>query len=56
VAVWWSLSFEHVLVIAGSFVKTGERFVVFNVYAPCETTRQQVLWNNISIKLLSVAG
>jgi len=55
VAVWSSWSFEHVLVIIGSFVKMGERFVVFNVYAPCDATRQQVLWNNISIKLLSVA-
>jgi len=56
VAVWSSWSFEHVLVISGIFVKSGEPFVVFNVYAPCDATRQQVLWNNISVKLLSVAG
>ena len=55
VVVWSSWSFEHVLVITGSFVKTRERFVVFNVYAPCDATRQQVLWVNISNKLLSVA-
>jgi len=48
------MSFEHVLVIVGSFVKTGERFVVFNVYAPCDATRQQALWSNISNRLLSV--
>jgi len=55
VEVWSSWSFEHVLVITGSFVKTGERFVVFNLYAPCDATRQQVLWVNISNKLLLVA-
>jgi len=55
VVVWSSWSFEHVLVITGSFEKTREQFVVFNVYAPCDATRQQVLWVNISNKLLSVA-
>ena len=48
VQVWSSMSFEHVLVILGRFLKTGEPFVLFNVYAPCDVIRQQGLWNNLS--------
>jgi len=39
VQVWSTISFEHVLVISGCFVKTGTGFVVFNVYAPCDLYR-----------------
>jgi len=39
VKVWSTISFDHVLVILGCFVKTGTRFVVFNVYAPCDLYR-----------------
>ena len=51
VEVWSSMPFDHVLVIVGRFLNTGEEFVLFNVYAPCDATRQQVLWNNLSIRL-----
>jgi len=51
VEVWSSMSFEHVLAISGCFVKTGVLFTVFNVYAPCDSVRQQVLWNNLSSRL-----
>jgi len=53
VEVWSSMSFDHVLVILGRFLKTGESFVLVNVYAPCDIYRQQVLWNNLSNKLVS---
>jgi len=51
VEVWFSMSFEHVLVISGCLVKTGVQFTVFNVYAPCDSASQQVLWNNLSSRL-----
>jgi len=40
VKVWSTMSFDHVLVISGRFLKTGHGFVVFNVYAPCDFSRQ----------------
>jgi len=36
-------------------VKTGEHFAVFNVYAPCDSSRQQALWNNLSNRLSSLS-
>ncbi len=51
VEVWASIQFEHVLGIQGRFVKTGEEFFLLNVYAPCDTNRQQTLWYNISSRL-----
>ena len=41
VEVWSSMSFEHVLVIIGRVVKFDEQFVLLNIYAPCEESRQQ---------------
>ena len=49
--MWSTISFEHVLLISGCFVKTGTGFVVLNVYAPCDLYRQQTLWNALSIRL-----
>ena len=54
VEVWSSISFNHALVILGRFVKTDEHFTVFNVYAPCDSSRQQALWNNLSHRLSSL--
>ena len=51
VEVWSSMSFEHVLVISRCFVKTRRQFTVFNIYAPCDSVRQQVLWNDLSSRL-----
>lgn len=34
VEVWLSFTFNHVLLIDGSFVKTNEEFILVNVYAP----------------------
>jgi exonuclease III len=44
VEVWSSMSLDHVLVVDGKFVKSGEHFVLFNVYAPCDVNRQEALW------------
>jgi len=54
VEVWWSVSLDHVLAVAGRFLHSGEPFVVFNVYAPCEAPRQQVLWNVLSSRLAAL--
>jgi len=56
VEVCSSMSFDHVLVILGRFVKTGEHFDVFNVYAPCDFISQQDLWNNLSIRLSTLSN
>jgi hypothetical protein len=53
VEVWSTTSFDHVLMIEGRFHKSNERFVVFNVYAPCDVTCQQNLWVNISNRLVN---
>jgi len=55
VEVWSTMSFDHVLVILGRFVQTGEDFALFNAYAPCDANRQQVLWNNLSNRLGSLS-
>jgi len=51
VEVWSSFSFDHVLAVSGRFLKTGEEFVLFNIYAPCDVSRQQRLWNHLSLRV-----
>jgi exonuclease III len=54
VEVWSTIFFEHVLGIQGRFVKSGDEFTIFNVYAPCDSNRQQVLWQNLAARLASL--
>jgi exonuclease III len=56
VEVWASFHFEHVLGIQGRLVKTGAEFTLLNVYAPCDISCQQVLWNNISLRLSTLVN
>ena len=56
VEVWSSVSLDHVLAVTGRFLKSEDQFVVFNVYAPCDISRQQVLWNVLSSRIDSLAG
>ena len=56
VEVWSTASLDHVLAVTGRFLKSGEQFTVFNVYAPCDTSRQQVLWNALSSRIAALAG
>ena len=56
VEVWSTVSFDHVLAVAGRFVQSGELFVVFNVYAPCDSSRQQALWNVLSSRIEALAN
>jgi len=42
-----SVSFNHVLAIKGKVLLTGEDFVIFNVYAPCDLEAKRLLWGNL---------
>lgn len=54
VEVWFSFNMDHLLGIQGQFVKTGEKFTLLNVYALCDPYRQQMLWQNISVRLATL--
>jgi exonuclease III len=56
VEVWSLLSRDHVLWCHGRFIKTGEDFMVANVYAPCEPGAKQGLWGALSLRLQSLIG
>ena len=56
VEVWLTVSMDHVLAVTGRFLKSGERFVVFNVYAPCDISRQHDLWNALSSRVEALVG
>jgi hypothetical protein len=56
VEVWSLLSRDHVLWCHGRFIKTGEDFMVANVYAPCEPGAKQGLWDALSLRLQSLIG
>ncbi|GAU22998.1 hypothetical protein TSUD_98270 [Trifolium subterraneum] len=43
VEVWSSVSFNHVLMIHGRFLKSHEEFFLFNVYAPCDNNAKRVM-------------
>ena len=49
-----SFSMDHVLGTQGFFVQSGEKFTLLNVYAPCDASRQHVLWLNISARLATL--
>ncbi|MCI48230.1 endonuclease/exonuclease/phosphatase family protein, partial [Trifolium medium] len=46
VEVWSTESREHVLWCHGQFTKSGEKFFVENVYAPCDFGVKQELWDS----------
>lgn len=41
-------SFNHVLVVRGRIIHTGQEFAIANVYAPCDTAAKQILWGQLS--------
>ncbi|CAJ2633139.1 exodeoxyribonuclease-like [Trifolium pratense] len=51
VEVWSTESREHVLWCRGRFVKSGEEFLLANVYAPCDDGAKQVLWASLSTQI-----
>jgi exonuclease III len=46
--VWSSTSFDHVLVITGRVILTGEDIVIINVYAPCDMLAKRSLWERLT--------
>jgi exonuclease III len=56
VEVWSSISRDYVLWCHGRFVKTGEEFLVTNVYAPCDKGAKQGLSDALSTKLQELGG
>ncbi|PNX63872.1 cytochrome p450, partial [Trifolium pratense] len=48
VEVWTSETSNHVLWCRGRFVKSGDEFLLANVYAPCDDGAKQGLWDSLS--------
>ncbi|AES60103.2 endonuclease/exonuclease/phosphatase family protein [Medicago truncatula] len=49
IAVFSSMSYDHVLVIKGKVISSGEEFVVCNVYAPCDLVAKKELWERLHL-------
>ena len=47
---------EHFLMIHGRFIKSNEKFYIFNVYAPCDRSAKQALWTSLSSRLLTLGS
>jgi exonuclease III len=54
VEVWSSFNMDYVLGIQGKFLKSGEKFTLLNVYAPCDSFRQLNLWHSISARMMTL--
>ncbi|XP_045791618.1 exodeoxyribonuclease-like [Trifolium pratense] len=52
VEVWTSETSNHVLWCRGRFVKSGDEFLLANVYAPCDDGAKQRLWDSLSARIL----
>ncbi|PNX60486.1 cysteine-rich receptor-like protein kinase, partial [Trifolium pratense] len=52
--MWSTESREYVLWCHGRFIKTGEDFLVANVYAPCDDMAKQRLWDYLSSRIQAV--
>ena len=53
VEVWTSSRFNHVLAIKGKVILTGEVFIIFNVYAPCDLVAKKMLWECLSAHVIN---
>ena len=54
--MWSLVSFEHVLMTHGIFIKLNAEFHFENVYAPCEAATKQVLWDFFFIYQVTIDG
>jgi len=45
--VLFTISFGHVLIIKGKVITTEEEFIIFNVYAPCDSVAKHELWERL---------
>jgi hypothetical protein len=48
IEIWSTMSFMYALVIKGRLIQYGQPFVIVNIYAPCDTTAKQALWDQLS--------
>jgi len=53
VEVWTSSRFNHVLAIKGKVILTGEVFIIFNVYAPCDLAAKKMLWECLTVHVMN---
>jgi len=53
VDVWYSMSFDHALVIKGKVLKTTDVFIIINVYAPCDSEGKMALWQSLNPLVLN---
>jgi len=53
IEVWSSFSFNHVLAIKGKVILSGEEFISFNVYAPCDLAAKKMLWECLSVCVIN---
>ena len=44
-------SFNHVLVIKGKDLRSGEDLIIFNVYAPCDLVAKKLLWGRLLLHI-----
>ncbi|CAJ2642053.1 unnamed protein product [Trifolium pratense] len=51
VEVWTTETCDHVLWCRGRFVKSGDEFLLANVYAPCDDGAMQGLWESLSARI-----
>ncbi|PNX84817.1 cysteine-rich receptor-like protein kinase, partial [Trifolium pratense] len=56
VEMWSSVSYEHVLWSHGRFLKNDEEFYIANVYAPCDNSAKQRLWDSLSNRIQLLDG
>ena len=53
IVVFSSMSFDHVLVVKGMVISSGEEFVVCNVYAPCDSVAKKDLWERLHLLVIN---
>jgi len=56
VEIFYSFSFDHVVAVGGRFLQTGDDFVLFNVYTPCDVGGQSAWWGTLSSRLVNLQG
>jgi hypothetical protein len=56
VDVWSFMSFGYILIIKGKVIITAEEFVIFNVYAPCDSVGKKELWDRLNQLVLNNNG
>jgi hypothetical protein len=54
--MWSSVSFQHVLLIHGRFLKSGKEFYLAYVYTPCETDAKKLFWDSLTTRIQLLVG